>query len=145
MNVINLLIADHRALQTMLNKVQKTSERAVKTRQDLFLEIKQSATIHEKAEESYFYCLLKELKQSRPDALQHNEEVEVMKLLLTELSATPVNSEEWTAKFSVYKDLTNHHIEEEENEIFSQASSLLSSKQLELCAQQILEYKKQTK
>jgi hemerythrin superfamily protein len=140
MNALDILIADHRKLQKLMTQVEETSERASAKRMKLFGEIKLNATVHEKAEEKYLYPYLLDIKKYRPDALEHREEVKIMSRLLKELS-TEISSEDWKAKFTVLKELTDNHIEEEENEFFPEISKLLSDQDLEKIGNQILEYK----
>ncbi len=145
MDAIKLLMADHRALQSLVNKVHETKEKAVKTRHDLFAKIKYEASIHEKAEEKFLYNLLKKYKISRPNALEHKVEVGLMNSLLRQLSQTDPSSELWTAKFTVLKEITDHHIEEEESEFFPQAVRLIPYEDLQKVGEQIEAFKKQHK
>lgn len=145
MDAIKILIADHRVLQQLMKKVEATSERGVKTREDLFAKIKHEATIHEKAEEKYLYPALLNSKKNRPDALEHREEVSIMSRLLKELSKIDASSEGWTAKFTVLKELTDHHIEEEEEEFFPAIRRVLTPEELDAVGDQILAYKKLNK
>lgn len=141
MDAITVLKADHRALQELCKEVENTSNRAVKAREELFKKIKHEATIHEKAEEKFFYSLLKSSKENKPNTLEHTEEVTIMSRLLKEMDKFSANSEEWMAKFTVLKEITDHHIEEEENEFFPKATKILSKKELEESGNKIIEYK----
>ncbi|HVG20670.1 MAG TPA: hypothetical protein VNI02_16595, partial [Blastocatellia bacterium] len=48
-----------------------------------------------------------------------------------ELEASPKDSEQWTAKLTVLKENVEHHVEEEEGEMFKQARSALSKEEVE--------------
>ena len=47
-----------------------------------------------------------------------------------ELEATDVSDERWAAKFKVMKENIEHHIEEEEGEMFKQARSVFEAEEL---------------
>ncbi len=145
MNAIQLLLADHRKMKKLVSKLSKTTERAIQTRKELFKIIKYEAKLHEKIEEKYFYSYLKEYQQSRPNAFEHHEEVALMEHMIIQLSQMPVNKEEWTAKFTVFKELNDHHIEEEEDEKFPQAIKLLSKDVLNQIGQKMLVFKEKHK
>lgn len=51
------------------------------------------------------------------------------KLVLHELKKMDKNDEHWIPKMKVLNDILNHHIEEEENQIFPESKRLLSTKQ----------------
>ena len=61
--------------------------------------------------------------------------------IFEELEATPVDSPEWTAKFKVAKENIEHHIEEEEGEMFKMTRQLFSDEELERMGQRMQEIK----
>jgi hypothetical protein len=54
----------------------------------------------------------------------------VVDAILGELERTPVQDETWKAKFTVMKENLEHHIDEEEGEMFDQARELLGGQEL---------------
>jgi hemerythrin-like domain-containing protein len=46
-------------------------------------------------------------------------------MLLKELESLPVDTEQWTAKLKVLQENVEHHVEEEEGEMFPDAKKLL--------------------
>ena len=59
------------------------------------------------------------------------EEHKVVKRLLSELESEPKDAEEWTAKFTVLKENVEHHVEEEEGEMFKKARRVLSQEEID--------------
>ena len=55
MNAITMLTEDHRAVTKLLDELEATTERGVKTRTELYDRIKQMLTVHEVIEEEIFY------------------------------------------------------------------------------------------
>jgi hemerythrin superfamily protein len=75
-------------------------------------------SLHEELEETYFYPQLKKADAARDLVLEAYQEHHVMDVLLDEISALKPSSEEWEPKIKVLKENTEHHIEEEEGELF---------------------------
>jgi hypothetical protein len=45
---------------------------------------------------------------------------------MREISRLPPSDEKWTAKFAVFKENVEHHVEEEEGEIWAKAREILN-------------------
>lgn len=131
MNAITLLKQDHRKIKKLLAKGEATTERARKTRTELYDELKQLLTIHERIEEEVLYPALKAHPKARDLALEGYEEHHVVDLVLQELDATPVGDEKWAARFKVAKENVEHHIEEEEGTMFPAAQRAFERADLE--------------
>lgn len=127
MDVYEILKEDHETVAGLLKKLDKTSEETSETREKLFLELKTELTFHAYIEELLFYPLLKDKKESKEITLEAYEEHRLVKSLLEELDDMAKDSEEWIAKFRVLKENVEHHVQEEEGELFTKARSVLSS------------------
>jgi hypothetical protein len=131
MNAITLLEDDHKDLKKLLEKGDETTERGVKTRAALLQEIGAKLTAHEKIEEDIFYPALKEHPKAKEIVLEGYQEHHVVDLIMGELKNTREDDERWGAKFSVLKENIEHHIEEEEEDMFKTARSVFSREELE--------------
>lgn len=131
MNAISLLEADHREIQRLLRELEPTTERGVKTREDLFGRIKRELTVHEVIEEEIFYPALKQHRRAKDIVLEGLEEHGVVDTLLGELEALPVDDETWGAKASVMAENVEHHIEEEERDMFVKARQVFERGELD--------------
>ena len=131
MNAFTLLKADHKKVAGLLEKIDETTERAVKTREELFTQLKTELDIHARIEETIFYPVLEEADETRDITLEAFEEHKVVKTLLGELETLGKDQEEWTAKFTVLKENIEHHVEEEEGEMFPKARKVLSEAEAE--------------
>ncbi len=130
MDAIELLEADHRSVEKLLDRLDETTERAVKTRADLFSTLRSELTVHEAIEEEIFYPALKEHPRARDIVLEGYEEHHVVDAILAELVEVPFGDETWTAKFSVMKENLEHHIEEEEGDMFKKARQVFDKGEL---------------
>ncbi len=131
MNAFTLLKQDHEKVAGILEKLNETTERATKGREELFAQLKSELDLHAKIEEEILYPALEEYEETRPISLEAYEEHALVKQLLEELASSPKNDEQWTAKFTVLKENVEHHVEEEEGEMFKKARQVLSAEQIE--------------
>ena len=131
MDAIALLKADHDKVKRLLSDLETTTERGVKTRAELFATIKGELTIHEVIEEEIFYPALKSHPKAKDIVLEGYEEHHVVDLLMGELESLDVSDETWGAKATVMKENIEHHIEEEEGEMFKQARAVFDRQELD--------------
>ncbi len=131
MDAIALLKADHDKVKKLLTELESTTDRGVKTRQELFATIKGELTVHEVIEEEIFYPALKRHPKAKDIVLEGYEEHHVVDLLMAELEALDVSDETWGAKATVMKENVEHHIEEEEGDMFKQARAVFDRQELE--------------
>ena len=131
MDAIAMLKADHDKVKGLLTELESTTERGVKTRSELFATIKGELTVHEVIEEEIFYPALKEHPKAKDIVLEGYEEHHVVDLLMGELESLDVSDESWGAKALVMKENIEHHIEEEEGEMFKQARQVFDAAELE--------------
>jgi hemerythrin-like domain-containing protein len=137
MDAISLLEEDHRKMKKLLSELESTTERGVKTREDLFATVKDELTVHETIEEEIFYPALKEHPKTKEIALEDYEEHHVVDMVMAEIEDVPYDDETWGAKFKVMKENIEHHIEEEENEMFKQARQVFEEDELEALGEQM--------
>ena len=131
MDALTLLKDDHDKLKKLMEEVDGTTERGVKTRERLFTRIQQDLTVHEEIEEEIFYPALKKHPKAKEIVLEGYEEHNVVDMVMEEITNVPYDDETWGAKFTVMKENVEHHIEEEEGEMFKQARQVFDKDELE--------------
>ena len=131
MDAITMLKTDHDKVKKLLTELESTTERGVKTRAELFSTIKGELTVHEIIEEEIFYPALKSHPKAKDIVLEGYEEHHVVDLLMSELEELDVSDETWGAKAIVMKENIEHHIEEEEGEMFRQARQVFDAAELD--------------
>ena len=131
MDAFTLLKNDHNTVAGLMEKIDATTERALKGREELFTQLKSELDIHAQIEETILYPVLEKADETHDISLEAYEEHKVVKRLLAELAAEPKDAEEWTAKFTVLKENVEHHVEEEEGEMFKKARKILSEEEIE--------------
>ena len=131
MNALTMLMDDHDKMKELLNELESTTERGVKTRAELFSMIKGELAIHEIIEEEIFYPELRAHPRAKDIVLEGYQEHHVVDLVMRELEDTPVDDERWGAKAKVMKENVEHHMQEEEGEMFKQARAVFDRTELE--------------
>jgi hemerythrin superfamily protein len=129
MDVFTLLKQDHQQVSALMEQVEATDAPA--QRQQLFNQIKQALDVHAHIEETIFYPVLKQAAETREITLEAYDEHQDIKDLLTQLAGMPPDDEEWTDTFDELKQTIEHHVDEEENEMFVKARDVLSPQQIE--------------
>jgi hemerythrin-like domain-containing protein len=125
MNVFTLLKTDHKKVAGILEKIDSTTERGVKTREELFTQLKSELDVHTHIEETIFYPELEKADETHDITLEAFEEHRLVKQLLGELEKMDKGNEQWTARFTVLKENIEHHVEEEETDMFPKARKVL--------------------
>src|SRR3954454_10277139 len=132
-NAITMLKSDHATVKRLLRELGETTSRGTKQRERLGGEIERELKIHAQLEEELFYPTFKKVAEDT-DAedlfYEATEEHHVVDMVLPELKASSVKSPEFDAKAKVLKDLIEHHVREEEGEMFPQAQRLMTDAQL---------------
>jgi len=131
MDAMKLLKQDHDEVKSMLSDLESTTERAEKTRTEGLATLKAELELHEAIEEEIFYPALKEHPKTKELALEGYEEHHVVDMVMSEIEGVEPSDETWMAKFTVMKENLEHHIEEEEGEMFEQAEQVFDQDELE--------------
>jgi len=143
MDAIALLKEDHRKVKALLTDLEATTERGVKTRSELFATIKGELTLHEIVEEEIFYPELKAHPKAKDIVLEGYEEHDVVNILMSELEALPVDDETWGPKAKVMIENIEHHIEEEEGDMFVKARQVFDRAELQQLGDAMAERKRE--
>ena len=129
MNAFDLIKTDHDKLKDLLEEALDTDE--PRERVDLLHQIRNELMAHERMEEDIFYPALREYAKAKDIVLEGYEEHHVIDMILDELLDVPEDSEQWKPKLKVLQENIEHHIEEEEGEMFKKAKRAFEKEQLE--------------
>jgi hemerythrin-like domain-containing protein len=142
LDALQLMKDDHATVRKLLDQLEQTTERGVKTREELFTRIKKELTVHETIEEEIFYPALRAHPRAKELVLEAYEEHDVVDRLLGELGSTPFDDETWGPKAKVMQENLEHHIEEEEGEMFQKARQAFSRDELRDLGERMTERKR---
>jgi hemerythrin-like domain-containing protein len=130
MNAVTMLEDEHASLKRLLRELDATTDRAVKTRTELLVRVIDMLRAHETIEEEIFYPALKDHPRAKDIVLEGIEEHNVVDRILGELATLAVDDETWGAKASVMIENIEHHIGEEEDDMFVKARQVFSLTEL---------------
>lgn len=130
MDLFGLIKQDHDRYKQMLSQMQNEQQKSQQQTQ-MFEQFGQDISAHMAVEEEGLYEALKKQSQSKEHALEAYEEHHAAKMVFQELQEMPQTSERWMAKLKVFKEMVEHHIQEEESQVFEDARQYLKDTQLE--------------
>ncbi|MNK87515.1 DNA nickase [compost metagenome] len=140
MNAIDILKADHERVKGILTQLNDSTERAVKKRTELVGKLEMEIMIHTRLEEEILYPAYKKAGGKEQEVMYYEAKEEhrtVDSLVLPDLKTTDPASVEFSGRAKVVKELLEHHIEEEETEMFPQARKLLGKAELDELGKQM--------
>ena len=129
MSIYTYLKKDHDKIKDLMDKIKVLGPDESAERSDLFNQLKATIIIHSKAEEKAFYDPLKSHSKTEDEVEHGEEEHQEAEQLLSELTNSELTGAAWYQKFLSLKEALEHHIEEEENEIFFDAKKVLDGEQ----------------
>jgi hemerythrin superfamily protein len=133
-NAIELLEGQHREVEALFAKLEKAKGEESKRR--IFTEIADKLAIHATIEERHFYPAVKE-KRTEDILLESLEEHLGIKRVLADLLAVEVGDDTFEAKTKVLQEQVEHHVEEEEDDLFPKVKKLMDEETLVAIAQQM--------
>lgn len=133
MSIINELTAHH----TILRQLYTKSERDP----NLFEEFSRHLVIHHTMEEKYFYDILQFMPNAEHDALEAVNEHHIIELIIKDAEGFPHEHEHFPIKIEGLGEYTNHHLDEEEMEIFPMSQQVITAEDLDTLGKLFVEAK----
>ena len=128
MDPFELLKKDHETVSKLFERIESASGKA---KLEVFGRIKSELDLHTHIEETIFYPALEKANETRDLTLEAYEEHRVVKDLLSKLDTAGSVSDEWEAQLKVLRENVEHHVDEEENELFDKANDVLTGEEAE--------------
>ena len=127
MDIFKRIEEDHGKHRGLLGGVSETTGDSSERRR-LFEELKTEVEAHAAAEEQTFYAELISHADGQEKARHSISEHKTASDLIEELSQTDMSSGGWLLKFKSLREDLEHHMAEEEKEVFAKAKKLISDK-----------------
>jgi hemerythrin-like domain-containing protein len=125
MKATALLTSQHRKVEALFKKLENDRVPF----EPVLAELADSLAAHMAIEQEIFYPAIKKID---PDLVNESfEEHAVAELELKRLLATDHDDEAYAARVTTLKELIEHHVEEEEEELFAKVEKKLDDEQLE--------------
>jgi hemerythrin superfamily protein len=135
MNALEVLKQDHQKVKGLFQEVKQTTDQT--KRKELFDKIDTELEIHAHIEEIVFYPVIeehKEFKDMVAEALQEHQEA---KALLGELEELGADNHDFGSKLGELMEAVEHHVEEEEGEMFPKILGVFDEDELEQLGQEL--------
>jgi hemerythrin superfamily protein len=134
MDAFELLKADHKKVNALFDELEAATGQA---KLNVFNQIKTELELHTHLEETIFYPALEKPEETHDLTLEAYEEHKMVKTLLAKLSRARTADDEWQAQAKVLRENVEHHVDEEENELFDKADEALSDEEIEALGQRM--------
>ncbi len=131
MNVLTLLKNQHQEVSSLYQAFEESENAAEKLA--LFNRIADCLAVHSTIEERHFYPAVRERDTQKELTEAYDEHLEVKKLLVDCLRSTTTPG--FDGKVAALMGAVDHHVDEEENELFPKVKKLLNRDALEALGQ----------
>src|SRR6201987_395614 len=122
-DAITLLKSDHATVKKMFEKEGKLTKKDSHKKASLFNQIKAALEVHAAVEEEIFYPAVKEARSEhvKDEVREAYEEHKQIKSSLAQVSSITPEDETYDMKINVLKENVEHHVKDEEGEMFPDA------------------------
>ena len=135
MDAVELLSSQHREVEKLFKEIENAEN--AEDKEALFEDLADKLAIHAKIEEQFFYPAVNEKKTEDMVLEAFVEHTSVKRLLADLLEADP-SEPAFDAQIKVLKEQIEHHVEEEEGQLFPAAKKLLSKDEMTAIAQEMM-------
>ncbi len=134
-DAIALLKADHKKVKELFKETEDTSDRATAHLQKLGERICQELKVHTQIEEEILYPAIQERtkrghKEEKDLVLESYEEHAAAKSVIADIEATESSDESFKPKIKTLSEMIDHHVKEEEGELFPGMKELFDEAEL---------------
>jgi len=126
MDAIEMLEEQHRDVEDLFEELESAD---AADKQDLFDELADSLAVHALIEEMHFYPVVR-ARRTEDIVLESLEEHLLIKRMLAELMRLDPRNQVFDAKLAELKAQVQHHVTEEEDELFPKVRKILDRMQL---------------
>jgi hypothetical protein len=130
MDCIELLKNQHDEVEELFKKYEGLTDRAVKGKLELFEKIADRLAAHSEIEEKIFYPGVK-TDDTEDMLLESVEEHLSVKRVIADLLEIDATDENFDAKMKVLHELVEHHVKEEEHDLFKKVKKEVEKEKLE--------------
>ncbi len=137
-DILSLIEAEHRQVEKLFAEAEKVKgAKLVEQFNQIYIEL----ILHARTEELIFYPALREYEETEQYVEEAEEEHEEISVILEEIKALKPTQPEFKEKMSELKETLEHHVEQEESEIFNAVRKCMSDRELTELGQEFQETK----
>jgi hemerythrin superfamily protein len=135
MNALEVLKQDHQKVKGLFQEARQGTDR--NKRKELFDKIDTELEIHTHIEETIFYPAIEEHEEFKEMVAEALEEHQEAKMLLDELEELGADNHDFSSKLQQLMEAVEHHVEEEEGEMFPKIREVFDEDELEQLGQEL--------
>lgn len=125
MNITEMLKEDHREVDSLIAQLEGGADR------ETFSKLRKAIALHTQIEESILYPALEDFDETGEQIEESYQEHDDVDQLLEDMTGADPQSEEFQTLLAELKASIEHHVQEEENQLFPNAESVLGMETLE--------------
>lgn len=126
-DVLSLIEADHRKVEQLFQEAEKANSKKL---YECFTQIYTELNLHARAEELSFYPAMREYPETEGYIEEAESEHEEAETLMEQLRQMQPDSSDFKSTLKELKEAVQHHVEEEESEIFEAVRQCMDEGQL---------------
>ena len=111
--ITKALTQHHNEMRNLIEEIKKDKSK--------YILLKKHLDIHHELQEDLLLSLLNTNKDVNAESLESKEEHYVLNMLLLDLADFPKDNPRWMVKFKVFVEIVEHHLSEEEEDLFPEA------------------------
>ncbi len=143
MNLYIMLHQDHEKVKSLFEQLEASGEDEESLRERLFSTLQRELESHAEAEERFFYSRLKSNDITRDTVSASLSDHKSMKKALGELERMDKGTPVWTQKCMILREITEDHIQEEEERLFPMAQRVIEAEEAAGIAEDIEAFKEE--
>lgn len=134
-NIFEIIKADHQNVKELFEQIEAAVD---EEKTHLIERCIQELLLHAVAEEETLYKRLRDNEDLREDILEAEVEHSLVERLANEIMSASPDDEMCDARLMVLKELVEHHVEEEEEELIPAAQSVIDAATAESLGEEML-------
>ncbi len=126
-DIVDIIVEDHKPLKSLIKILKDSDERSLDDRLKAFDEFAELLTLHAAAEEQILYMHMKESEDLRRDAFEGEVEHALADQIISDCKSSKDDDDLWSAKAKVLAEIVEHHVQEEEEQLFPDLKKFTST------------------
>lgn len=148
MDIFSVLHQDHENVSTIFKKFEafKGKQGSSQTCEALFKELDTELSLHAQVEEDIVYPVFEKKQETRQlieEAIEEHKEIESLLSDLRDMPPDDESLEEWMSQLEELKENVEHHVQEEEGQLFPKAKKIISKDEAEQLGENVQTTKEQ--
>ncbi|MFN7945096.1 MAG: hemerythrin domain-containing protein [Blastocatellia bacterium] len=146
MNAIEMLKEDHQEAFRLIEELETADDETGTdpTYTETFNKLNRALKMHTRVEEEVLYPAMEEFNETRDLIRESYKEHDQVEQLLAQLSTLAPNEEEFQDILAELRDAVEHHVDEEEGELFPKVEELCNQSRLQEMGRRMEEIKGNT-